>query len=211
LHQHLPHLAGRPVRGHHHLGDGRAARLRVHAGQPGLQLVLQHRLLDHPGLRGRVRDRQAGRAPDRADGHQPGRDPVDGEASDPTDAEHMRAKLSPAENRGLLVAVLSTAVLTAAFLYAVLIPDSPWRNEDGGFLPTSPLLSSIVFIVVAYFVVVGIAYGAAVGTLRSSRDAVRMMSDAIKEMLPFVVLAFILGNFIALFNWSGIGTWIAVT
>src|SRR5699024_6891914 len=137
--------------------------------------------------------------------------PVDGEASDPTDAEHMRATLSPAENRGLLVAVLSTAVLTAAFLYAVLIPDSPWRNEDGGFLPTSPLLSSIVFIVVAYFVVVGIAYGAAVGTLRSSRDAVRMMSDAIKEMLPFVVLAFILGNFIALFNWSGIGTWIAVT
>ena len=137
--------------------------------------------------------------------------PVDGEASDPTDAEHMRAKLSPAENRGLLVAVLSAAVLTAAFLYAVLIPDSPWRNEDGGFLPTSPLLSSIVFIVVAYFVVVGIAYGAVVGTLRSSRDAVRMMSDAIKEMLPFVVLAFILGNFIALFNWSGIGTWIAVT
>jgi aminobenzoyl-glutamate transport protein len=30
-------------------------------------------------------------------------------------------------------------------------------------------------------------------------------------MLPFIVLAFILGNFIALFNWSGIGTWIAVT
>ena len=29
--------------------------------------------------------------------------------------------------------------------------------------------------------------------------------------LPFLVLAFILGNFIALFNWSGIGSWIAVT
>src|SRR5699024_6059482 len=28
---------------------------------------------------------------------------------------------------------------------------------------------------------------------------------------PFVVLAFILGNFIALVNWSGIGTWTAVT
>lgn len=136
---------------------------------------------------------------------------VDEDESDSTDAEHMRAKLSPAENKGLLIAVISAVVLTAAFLYAFLIPDSPWRNEDGGFLPKSPLLSSIVFIVVAYFVVVGIAYGAVVGTLRSSRDAVRMMSDAIKEMLPFVVLAFILGNFIALFNWSGIGTWIAVT
>ncbi|GAA1489304.1 AbgT family transporter [Brachybacterium sacelli] len=136
---------------------------------------------------------------------------VDGEQSDTTDSEHMRAKLSPAENKGLLIAVISAAVLTALFLVAFLMPASPWRNEEGTFLPESPLLSSIVFIVVAYFMVVGVAYGAVVGTLRTSRDAVRMMSDAIKEMLPFVVLAFILGNFIALFNWSGIGTWIAVT
>ncbi|AXK46267.1 AbgT family transporter [Brachybacterium saurashtrense] len=127
------------------------------------------------------------------------------------DAEQMRAELTPAENKGLLVAVLGAVLLTAVFLVAFLMPESPWRNEEGGFLPRSPLLSSIVFIVVAYFAVVGIAYGAVVGTIRSSRDAVRMMSDAIKEMLPFVVLAFILGNFIALFNWSGIGTWIAVT
>ncbi|MEE1650664.1 AbgT family transporter [Brachybacterium sp. J144] len=127
------------------------------------------------------------------------------------DAEQMRAKLSPTENRGLLVAVLAAVVLTVVFLLAVLTPDSPWRNEEGGFLPKSPLLSSIVFIVVAYFIVLGLAYGVVTGTLRSTRDAVRMMTDSLKEMLPFVVLAFILGNFIALFNWSGIGTWIAVT
>lgn len=126
-------------------------------------------------------------------------------------AEQMRAKLTPLENRGLLAAILSAVALTAVFLIAFLIPTSPWRNEDGGFLPQSPLLSSIVFIVVAYFFVVGIAYGVVVGTLRSTRDAVEMMTESLKEMLPFVVLAFILGNFIALFNWSGIGTWIAVT
>jgi aminobenzoyl-glutamate transport protein len=102
-------------------------------------------------------------------------------------------------------------VLTAVVLLATLVPASPWRNEDGGFLPESPLLDSIVFLVVAYFVVLGLAYGIATGTLRSTRDAVAMMTESLKEMLPFVVLAFILGNFIALFNWSGIGTWIAVT
>src|SRR5690625_5802538 len=96
--------------------------------------------------------------------------------------------------------------LTALILAAVLVPASPWRNEDGGFLPESPLLDSIVFIVVAYFMLVGTVYGITTGTLRNTRDAVRMMSDALKEMLPFIVLAFILGNFIALFNWSGIGT-----
>ncbi|KAA9393221.1 AbgT family transporter [Kocuria coralli] len=130
---------------------------------------------------------------------------------DGTDAEHMRAKLTPAENKGLLVAVVSAALLTAVVLVATLVPTSPWRNEEGGFLPASPLLQSIVFLVFAYFVVVGVAYGWVVGTLRSTKDMVRMMSDALKEMLPFIVLAFILGQFIALFNWSGIGSWIAVT
>jgi aminobenzoyl-glutamate transport protein len=126
-------------------------------------------------------------------------------------ADQMRAELSPAERRGLLLTVLAGVVLTAIVLLAALLPASPWRNENGGFLPTSPLLDSIVFLVFAYFVVLGAVYGMAIGTLRSTKDAVRMMSDALKEMLPFIVLAFILGNFIALFNWSGIGSWIAVT
>ncbi|MFI8776115.1 AbgT family transporter [Brachybacterium paraconglomeratum] len=126
-------------------------------------------------------------------------------------ADQMRAELTPAENKGLIAAVIAAAVLTAIVLAATLAPASPWRNEDGGFLPKSPLLDSIVFLVVAYFIVLGLTYGIVVGTLRSTRDAVAMMTESLKEMLPFVVLAFILGNFIALFNWSGIGTWIAVT
>ena len=36
------------------------------------------------------------------------------------------------------------------------------------------------------------------------------MGMAIKDMVPFLVLAFILGQFIALFDWSGIGSGIAV-
>ena len=126
-------------------------------------------------------------------------------------AEQMRAELSPTENKGLIAAVIAAVVLTAIVLAATLVPASPWRNEDGGFLPESPLLDSIVFLVVAYFIVLGLTYGIVVGTLRSTKDAVAMMTESLKEMLPFVVLAFILGNFIALFNWSGIGTWIAVT
>lgn len=135
----------------------------------------------------------------------------DTESTGGTSAEDMRAALTPQEKKGLLVAVLAGVVLTAVVLVATLLPASPWRNEEGGFLPSSPLLDSIVFLVFAYFVVVGLAYGIVVGTIRSTKDGVRMMTDALKEMLPFIVLAFILGQFIALFNWSGIGSWIAVT
>lgn len=66
----------------------------------------------------------------------------DGSDDSGTDAEQMRAALTPEENKGLLFAVLGAVVLTAVILVAVLIPTSPWRNEEGGFLPQSPLLSS---------------------------------------------------------------------
>ncbi|MBE4695375.1 AbgT family transporter [Brevibacterium casei] len=124
--------------------------------------------------------------------------------------KEMSPKLEPAEKKGLLWALLAALALTAVILVAVLIPDSPWRNEDGGFLPKSPLLSSIVFIVFAYFMLMGVVYGVVVGTVRSMNDIVRMMAESIIDMMSFLILAFILGQFIALFNWTGIGSWIAV-
>ncbi|WP_313450623.1 AbgT family transporter [Brevibacterium casei] len=124
--------------------------------------------------------------------------------------KEMSPKLEPAEKKGLLWALLAALALTVVILVAVLIPDSPWRNEDGGFLPKSPLLSSIVFIVFAYFMLMGVVYGLVVGTVRSMNDIVRMMAESIIDMMSFLILAFILGQFIALFNWTGIGSWIAV-
>ncbi len=123
----------------------------------------------------------------------------------------MKAHLEPEEKKGLIFALVSALVLTAILLFAVLIPNSPWRNEDGGFLPKSPLLSSIVFIVFAYFLTMGIVYGITVRSIKSMSDVVRMMGDSIVDMMSFLILAFILGQFIALFNWTGIGSWIAVT
>ena len=104
----------------------------------------------------------------------------------------------------------TTLLVSILVVVAVLIPNSPWRNEGGGFLPQSPLLSSVVFIVFLLFMVMGIAYGVVLGTIKSMEDVVRMMGESIKDMLDFLVLAFILGQFVALFNWSGIGTFTAV-
>jgi aminobenzoyl-glutamate transport protein len=132
------------------------------------------------------------------------------------DGEHasapvvLKAELEPVEARALRWSVIVGAVVALVILVAVIIPDSPWRNETGGFLPRSPLLSSIVFIVFLLFTIPGLVYGRVVGTITTGRDVPRVMGEAIKDMAGFLVLAFILGQFIALFNWSGIGSWIAV-
>ncbi|WP_210602592.1 AbgT family transporter [Brevibacterium oceani] len=124
--------------------------------------------------------------------------------------EEIQAHLEPEEKKGLIWSIVAALLLTAVLLFAFLIPNSPWRNDDGGFLPESPLLSSIVFIVFAYFMLMGVVYGFVVRTVRSMNDLVRMMSQSIIDMMSFLILAFILGQFIALFNWTGIGSWIAV-
>lgn len=126
------------------------------------------------------------------------------------DGNEISAELAPNGRRGLRATLWATLVLTIITVVAVLVPNSPWRNEDGGFLPDSPLMESSVFLVVMYFVVMGLAYGAAAGTVKSVTDMTDMMDEAMKDMIGFLILAFILGQFIALFNWSGIGTFTAV-
>lgn len=124
--------------------------------------------------------------------------------------EDLSAELTGEETRGLWISLVAMAVVTALLLVSVLPSGSPWRNEGGGFLPSSPALDSIVFIVCVYFAVAGIVYGYVVGTVRGMGDLVDMMVGAIKDMGGFLVLAFILGQFVALFSWTGIGTWTAV-
>ena len=123
---------------------------------------------------------------------------------------NLRAELDSRETTALRWAMIAGVALAVVIAVAVTLPGSPWRNEEGGYLPRSPLLSSIVFIVFTMFVVPGLVYGKIVGTIATGKDVPRVMGQAIRDMAGFLVLAFILGQFIALFNWSGIGQWIAV-
>ncbi|WP_219413353.1 AbgT family transporter [Pseudonocardia nigra] len=133
------------------------------------------------------------------------------ERDDDGDGEQIRAEVTPAERRGLRVAGVVLLVLTAAILALALVPGSPLRNETGGYLPSSPLLSSVVTLVFLAFFCPALAYGIAAGTIRSGADVPMLMGRALKGLSGFIVLAFILGQFIALFSWTNIGAWLAVT
>ncbi|MBU8579867.1 AbgT family transporter [Brevibacterium luteolum] len=124
--------------------------------------------------------------------------------------DELSPYLDANEKKALIAAGIATVLLAALLLFAFLIPNSPWRNEEGGFLPTSPLLDSIVFIVFIVFFTNGVVYGIVSKAITKMNDIVTMMGQALGDMMSFLVLAFILGQFIALFNWTGIGSWTAV-
>ncbi|WHF21748.1 AbgT family transporter [Kocuria rhizophila] len=58
-----------------------------------------------------------------------------------------------------------------------------------------------MFIIFAFFSVSGCVYGRVAGAVRGYKDVPVMMGAALKDMTSFLVLAFVLGQFIALFDW----------
>src|SRR5690606_34590010 len=60
------------------------------------------------------------------------------------------------------------------------------------------------------FLLCGWAYGSAAGTIGSHRDVVRMMTNGLRDVAPFLVIAFFAAHFIAMFAWSNLGPIIAI-
>lgn len=55
-------------------------------------------------------------------------------------------------------------------------------------------MAGIIPLLLILFLVASIPYGKVVGKIKSSADVPRYMTDAIKDMAPFIVLSFIIGQ-----------------
>lgn len=125
--------------------------------------------------------------------------------------EHQpsHAALTPLENRALRNAGIAAFIYLAALLVWLFWPGSPLRNVHGGLIP-SPFLKGIIPIILFFFVTVGVTYGKTIGIIKTPKDVAAQMAKAVEGMSSYVVLIFFAAQFIAYFNWSHLGTWIAV-
>jgi p-aminobenzoyl-glutamate transporter AbgT len=74
----------------------------------------------------------------------------------------------------------------------------------------APLMQSIVSLIFLLFILPGIVYGYVAGTVKSHRDIIKGMSNAMSTMGYYIVLAFFASLFIAAFGQSNIGALIAL-
>lgn len=115
----------------------------------------------------------------------------------------------PNAKKGFINAFISGLVYIAIVVTVIFIPNSPLRNEDGGIVP-SPFLDGIVPIILLFFIIIGVAFGVTVGKIKTSKDVSTYMAESMKDMASYIVLVFAIAQFIAYFNWSNLGTWVAV-
>jgi len=116
-------------------------------------------------------------------------------------------RLSPAERRGLWVALSAAALTLALFCAATVIPGAPLHAPAGEPPRWIPVIVPLLFLA---FLVPGVAYGVSVGEIRSDKDVARMMGETMGGMGSYLVLAFFAAQFIAWFGYSGLGEMLAI-
>jgi len=127
----------------------------------------------------------------------------------PVDASALESqRLTPEQRRGLWAALGALAVTLAAMAAAVAVPGAPLHAGPGESPRWIPVIVPLLFI---GFLVPGVAYGVAVGEVRSDRDVARMMGESMAGMGTYLVLAFFAAQFIAWFRYSGLGEMLAIT
>jgi aminobenzoyl-glutamate transport protein len=127
--------------------------------------------------------------------------------------EAKREEIKPLasdEKRGLVYAIVATLVVTAVVLVGTL--------TKGGFLldPKNPtflasyFIRGLIFFIFFYGLVAGLAYGIGARTIRNDGDVIRGMDASVSTMGSYIVMAFFAAQFLAYFNWTNLGTVMAV-
>jgi aminobenzoyl-glutamate transport protein len=130
----------------------------------------------------------------------------------PSDADSSgedAAEVTAVQRRAMRIALLATLAFVLVALACWLVPGAPLQG-DGGALVDSPFFDAIVPLIMLSFLTAGITYGALTGAVTRAADVPKLMAEALVPMLGFVVLAFSAGQFIEMFTWSRVGTWLAV-
>ncbi len=117
-------------------------------------------------------------------------------------------RLGREEKRGLLAAGLAIIGEILILLLLTLPSNGLLRDANGGL---EPFFQGMVLIMAIGFLVPGIAYGLAAGTIRSDRDAGRMIEETMGTMGSYIALAFAASQFVAYFGWSNLGLILAVS
>jgi len=124
------------------------------------------------------------------------------EEKEPSDAE---------QSRGLRFAAIALVGVLILFAFLTLPAGAALRNPDtGALIGNSPFMNGLIALIMFLFLCTGAAYGFGAGTMKNSTDVIKAIEKAMAGLGSLIFLLFILSQFISYFNYSNIGTILAV-
>ncbi len=112
------------------------------------------------------------------------------------------------EKKGLLAAGLSILVFGAIMLL-ITVPENALLKVDGTL--KAYISSGLVPTIMLFFLIPGLAYGVASGSVKNDKDVVKFMSKSMATMGGYLVLSFFAAQFIKYFSYTNLGIILAVS
>ena len=102
-------------------------------------------------------------------------------------------------------------MLYIAFILIGTIPANGFLRGADGTVLNGPFISGLVGFLIVYFILVGVVYGKTVGVFKTASDVPKVMAESLNSLTSYIVLVFVIAQFIQIFNYTNLGTVIAIT
>ena len=119
-------------------------------------------------------------------------------------------KVSPNERKGLAWAAISVAIFLVILALLTIPEGAVLRDPETGSLLHSPFMSGLITAIMIFFIVPGIAYGIAVGTIGNDKEIIKFMATSMKGLSGYIVIVFFAAQFVYYFKYSNIGVLMAI-
>jgi len=129
-----------------------------------------------------------------------------------TDEREPSSELSPEELRGLRWAGLGVLGVMILFALLAVIPGAPLRDPaSGALIGDTPFMNGLIAVIMILFLVTGTAYGLGAGTLKGMPAVIKAIEKSVSGLGSLIFLLLILAQFIAYFNYSNLGSILALS
>ncbi len=112
------------------------------------------------------------------------------------------------EKKGLVAAGISLLVFAAVLLF-LTVPENAILKIDGSLKAFT--YNGLVPTIMLFFLIPGLAYGIASGSVKNDKDVVKFMSKSMATMGGYLVLSFFAAQFIKYFAYTNLGIILAVS
>ena len=119
-------------------------------------------------------------------------------------------ELTEVQKKATKAAGISLLIFLLLIVVACIPSNSFFRGPGGTLLTGSPLMNSVIGLLILMFLIPGITYAIASKQMKNINDFVGISVETVKGIAPFIVMAIMIGQFLAMFTYSNLGMVIAI-
>lgn len=125
---------------------------------------------------------------------------------------HDDKPITDLEKKALRNSLIAILIFVVILILAMAPQNAILKEADkSGDVNLQHFLGNgLIFAILLLFLIPGVVYGKTVGKINSSNDLVEAMSQAMKSMSGFLVLAFFAAQFVSFFAYTNLGTVLSV-